>query len=338
MDIIKIQYEQISKRLQQEVGLTEQQIEEKVNAKVEQLSGLISKEGAAHIIANEYGVKLFEQQSGKLQISNILSGMRNVEVLGMVRAVYEVREFNTEKRSGKVGSFLIADETGPVRIVLWGNQTDLMRDLKEGFIVKIKGGYVKENSGRKEIHLNERADLIINPPGETVNVSLSSSGSYASQSIRKNISDLNENDANVEIAGTIVQAFEPKFFEVCPQCKKRARQREDSFHCEAHGQVIPDYSYVLNVFVDDGTDNIRVVCFSQTADQILKKTKDEVLLLKDSPQLFSSVQTELLGNVIKASGRVTKNAMFDRLEFVARNATYPDPETELQKLKAEVVK
>ncbi len=329
-------YEQIVSRLTKEVGLTEQQIDDKVKAKIEQLSGLISKEGAAHIIANEYSVKLFEQQSGRLEIANILSGMRNVEVIGVVRNIFEVREFQTEKRSGKVGSFVIADASGTMRVVMWGSQADLIRDLKEGDLVKIKGGYVKENSGRKEVHLNERADLTINPPGEKApEVNLSQG--YAS-AMRKSINNLNENDANVEIVGTIVQAFEPKFFEVCPECGKRARQRDDKVVCEAHGAVAPDYSYVLNVFLDDGTDNIRVVCFRQQAEQVMKKTRDDVLSLRESPQLFPSIQTEMLGNVLKFSGRVTKNAMFDRLEFVARNAEYADPEKEVKVLEQEVGK
>lgn len=329
-------YEQIVSRLTKEAGLTEQQIDDKVKAKIEQLSGLISKEGAAHIIANEYSVKLFEQPSGRLEIANILSGMRNVEVIGVVINIFEVREFQTEKRSGKVGSFVIADASGIMRVVLWGSQADLIRDLKEGDLVKIKGGYVKENSGRKEVHLNERADLTINPPGETApEVKLSQGYSVA---MRKSINNLNENDANVEIVGTIVQAFEPKFFEVCPECGKRARQREDKVVCEAHGAVAPDYSYVLNVFLDDGTDNIRVVCFRQQAEQVMRKTRDDVLTLRESPQLFPSIQTEMLGNVLKFSGRVTKNAMFDRLEFVARNAEYTDPEKEIKVLEQEVGK
>lgn len=330
---MQVSYEQIVQKLQQEAGLSQKQIEDKINQKIEQLSGLISKDGAAHIIANEYGVKIFEQQSGRLQIGNILAGMRNVEVVGRVKNVFEVREFQTENRSGKVGSFVVADETGSMRVVLWGSQTDIMRDMNPNDIVKIKGGYTKENSGRKEIHVGERADIALNPPGESV-PELSDIPINA----RKKINELNENDADVEIMGTVVQVFEPKFFEVCSQCSKRARPREDKYVCDTHGAVTPEYSYVLNVFLDDGSDNIRVVCFRQQAEQILKKTREEILQLRENPDLFSSMQTEMLGNIVKFSGRVTKNAMFDRLEFAARNVEYPDPEKEIKRLEQEVGK
>ena len=67
---------------------------------MKQLSGLISKEGAAHIVANELGIKLFDSFTGKLQIKNIIAGLRNVETVGKVLQVYELREFTTNERQG----------------------------------------------------------------------------------------------------------------------------------------------------------------------------------------------------------------------------------------------
>jgi len=40
--------------------LPEAEIKGKISEKVQQLYGLVSEEGAAHIIANEYGIKIFE--------------------------------------------------------------------------------------------------------------------------------------------------------------------------------------------------------------------------------------------------------------------------------------
>ena len=97
---------------------------------MKQLSGLISKEGAAHIVANELGVKIFEQASGKLQIKNILAGMRNVEAVGKVTRKFELREFQTENRSGKVASVVIGDETGTIRMVMWGELAEKISTYK----------------------------------------------------------------------------------------------------------------------------------------------------------------------------------------------------------------
>ena len=151
--MIKIPYEQIIERIKNEAKVSESEINEKINDKMKQLSGLISKEGAAHIVANEFGIKLFDSFSGKLQIKNILAGLRSVETVGKVIQTYELREFTTTDRQGKVASLVIGDETGTIRVVMWGDQADNIKNIEKDMIIKIVGGYVKDNNGRIELHL-----------------------------------------------------------------------------------------------------------------------------------------------------------------------------------------
>lgn len=332
--MIQMPYSEIIAKIKEKTNISEAELDSKIKKKLGQLSGLISKEGAAHIVANELGVKVFERISGKLKIKDILTGMRDVETLGKVQQVFEVREFNTHGRQGKVGSFIIGDETDSIRVVCWGNQADTIATLNQNAIVKIVSGYVRDNQGRKELHLNDRSKLILNPPGETVG-EVKQSQKAISQ--RKKISELAEGDENTELLGTIVRVFEPKFFEVCPECNKRARLREESFVCETHGKVQPDYSYVVNFFLDDGSDNIRVVCFRNQAERLLTMNKQQVLQYKNEPAKFEDVKNNLLGNMVKIVGRVSKNTMFDRLEFISQLVfTNPDPHEEIQKLEKEL--
>lgn len=329
--MIKIPYNDILEKIQEKSGLTQEEIKEKIDGKLKQLSGLISKEGAAHIIANELGIKLFSAIGGKLQIKNILSGMRSVEVVGKVTRVFDLREFNSKGRSGKVASFIIGDETGTIRVVMWGDQADNIEKLKESMIVRVANGYVRENQNGKEIHLNNMGKLIINPEGETINEVKETSSSK-----RKKINELNENDSNIEILGTIVQVFDPRFFEICPKCNRRAKLQEDGFVCETHGSITPNYSFVLNLFLDDGTDNIRTVCFRNQALTLLNKTQEQMLEYKDNPEKFEELKTELLGNIVKFVGRTTKNKMFDRLEFISQLVfPNPDPDEEIKALTRE---
>ncbi len=327
--MISIPYEQIIEKIKEKSNLPEEEIQNKINQKLTQLSGLISKEGAAHIIANELGIKLLEQTSGKLQIKNILSGMRSVETVGKVQQVYEVREFQTNNRSGKVGSFMLADETGSIRIVCWGDQTDNLIRLTPNSTVKVVGGYVRDNNGRKEVHMNDKSKLIINPKGETV-------ADYQSTPQRKKITELQEGYDNIEILGTIVQAFDPKFFEVCSVCSKRVQRRDPDYICAEHGKIAPVYSYVMSLFVDDGSDNIRAVFFRNQVENLLKKNAAELLTYKENPQSFEEIKNTLLGNIIKLNGRVSKNKLFDRLEFITNSVNLnPDPNEEIKRLTEE---
>ncbi|MBW2967552.1 DUF2240 family protein [Candidatus Woesearchaeota archaeon] len=332
---MKLSYEQIVEKIKEKKGISEEEIEKRVNEKLDQLAGLISKDGAAHIIANELGINVFEEMSGPMKLNKLIPGMRSVEAVGKVRAVYDIREFTTARGSGKVGSLLLADETGLCRVTFWNDQTEKMSGIKEDNIIKVKNGYVKENNGRSEIHLNDNSEIELNPPGVTVDAVERSTA--PADFTRKKISELQENDNSVELLGTIVQVFEPRFFEVCPECGKRARQREDQFICQEHNAVTPDHSYVMNVILDDGSETIRAVFFRDQAEQLIGKPKEEIKQYREFREKFDEVKIELLGQMMKIQGRVTKNQMFDRLEIVARNVIMnPKPEEEMERLNKEL--
>lgn len=325
-------YEEIIKLIQENSSLSEEEVNSKVNDKLNQLSGLISKEGAAHIIANELGVNVAQNAAPaggseqKLKINKIMAGMRNVETVGKIVQKYEIREFNANGRQGKVGNFLLGDDSGVMRVVLWNELTDLMEKFNEGDVVKISSAYSRNNNGRAELHLNNMSKFEINPENETVSEVKTMSFD------RKKISELEEGNNNIEVLGTIVQAFEPRFFEVCPDCNKRARPAEEGYACPVHGNVNPDYSYVFNVFLDDGSDNIRIVCFKNQMQSLLEKSHEDILVYKDDINTFESVKHELLGKMLKIQGRVVKNEMFDRLEIISsRVFINPDASEELKK-------
>lgn len=327
--MMQISYTELRQKILSKSELSEKELDEKIQRKLDQLSGLISKEGAAHIIANEYGVKLFE--SGKLKISSILSGMRNVEAAGKVLAVYEKREFQRGEGTGKVASFLMGDETGTIRVVCWGEQAEQAAKLTPDTIVRVVSGYTKDNSGRREIHLNERSKIILNPEGVSVG-----DVKKTFDIKRKKIQEVTENDRNIELLGTIVHLEHLRFFEVCPQCGKRAREKQGAHECEAHGPVDPDYSYVCSLNLDDGSGNMRVVLFREFVEQLLQKSKQEVIQLKNAPEDLEGIRNELLGETVKVQGRANKNTLFDRMEFVVSALDKnPDPQQEMMLLDQE---
>jgi hypothetical protein len=80
--------------------------------------------------------------------------------------------------------------------------------------------------------------------------------------------------------------------------------------------------------VDDGTGNIRAVFFRENALNLIGMKMDEVLEKGDS--FFGDI--DVLGKEFMISGRVRRNRMFDRLEFVANNVREVDIESEANKL------
>lgn len=326
--MIKIPYPEMVSKITQQAGLTEEQVHQKVQSKLQQLAGLISKEGAAHIIANELGIKLI-QNTGK--IKDLYPEMRNVEFLAKVQTVYDAREFlRADQTTGKVARFVAGDETGTIAVVCWNTQADNLTKITPGTIVRIIGGIVRENRGQPEVHINEQSRIMINPPGETIGEV------KTTKPTRKTLKTLKE-DEQAEIMGTVVQVFNPTFFEVCPQCNKRMKQENSTWVCPEHSGAMPDLSYVLNVYLDDGTDTIRCVFFRNQAEKLLNKQKTDFLAYKQTPDTFEQVKTALLGEQFKLSGRVKKNTFFDRIEFVAQEVQPADPREELERLQAQQI-
>lgn len=334
--MIQLSYEDMVRKIREEKGLSDEEIKAKIDAKLKQLSDLISREGAAHIVANELGVKVLEEVSKKdYKLKDLLVGLRGVGFVGKVVRMYDVREFKKNDREGKVGSFLVGDETGFVRVVLWDvNHIGFIEkgELKEGSIIKLDGGYVRDNNGFKEVHLGNQGSLQINPEGVSVETrDLNQRTDY----VKKQLKDLNQGDMNIGVLGTVVQVFEPRFFSACPECGKKVEVVEGKAKCAEHGDVIERYVPILNIFFDDGTDNIRAVCFRDQVSRLLGLSEDEVLKLRDEPAKFEEIRASVLGKQLILVGRVVRNDMFDRLEFMANRVVEIKPEDILKELESD---
>ncbi len=321
--MLGFKYEDIIARIKEEKGLSDEEINSKIKQKLTQLSDLISKQGAAHIIANELGINLFDG-SAAFKINKLTPGMRNVGIVGKVVKLYGVNEFKNEKRQGKVASVLLGDDSGVIRLVFWDEgHIKLIENgtIKEESVVKIRNCYVRENNNYKELHLSNLGQIELSD--EKIEVR---PFTEASASSKKEIKDLVEGDVNVGVVGTVVQVFEPKFFAVCTNCNKKVLPDGDKFRCEQHGVVTPDYGSVLNFFFDDGSGNIRCVVFRDQVCNFLGLDKSKVLEFKDNIASFDKVKNGVMGKQIKVVGRVVKNTMFDRVEMIANSVEEVKPE------------
>ncbi|HYD03024.1 MAG TPA: OB-fold nucleic acid binding domain-containing protein [Alphaproteobacteria bacterium] len=322
--MISMPVNDIVSKITKNTGLSESEVRSKIKSKIEQLYGLVSEEGAAHIIANEHGIKLFEV-SGNLKIKDIMVGMKSVDITGKVMRKYEMREFNTEKRKGKVANLMLADETGTIKVVFWNEKTDSFAQIKDEDVVKIRGAYVRDNAGRKELHLGDNSGITINPPNVTINAR--EKKDYA----KKHIKELTDG-MSAEVMGTILQVFDVKFFESCPKCNKRMRMREDAFACDEHGSQSPVYNYVMNVYLDDGTSNIRTIFWKNQSQRLLKLNDEQFNEIRLNPMLFEKYKTDMLGTQIKVLG-TAKNNITGRMEFNAEIVfTDLNPEQEIEML------
>ena len=238
------------------------------------------------------------------------AGLNSVNVLGKIVNINDIRTFQKNNRQGRIGSLLLGDETGTIRIVIWDEKLiDLIKDMRQGDVLKISNAYSKENNGFRELHLGSKSQLLINPENETV-----AEVKLTQKSARKQIKDIAP-DEFVEILGTVVQIFEPKHYNACPVCNKKIMPQGEAFNCQEHGQVPPKQVPIVNIFFDDGTGNLRAVLFRDQATKLLAEK-----------QSFEDIKKEVLGKQLLLRGKVTKNEMFNRIELVVNNLEEPKPE------------
>src|SRR3989338_2776781 len=228
----KIPLAELKLKVVQSGKLTGTELEERIKVKINELSGLISEEGATHIIANELGIELISISQTKLKIKEIYGGMKNVSTVGKVVQKSEVREFAKGESKGRVCSVTVGDETGIIRVVFWNEQVDQLKTVNPDDILLVSDAYVRENNNAVEVHLGSQGSITINPPGEVIEV-VRRGRSYE----RRKIEQLIQGEDNAEIVGTIVQVFDPRFFYVCPQCNRRVTEANSVFQCNEHGPV-----------------------------------------------------------------------------------------------------
>jgi len=291
-------YKKILKKIAKSSGLEQSEIERRVEAKRAKLSGLISLDGAAQIVAAELGIN-FDNEL--LKIDELLPGMRKVRVVGKIIDLFPVRTFTTKKGDvGKVCNFRLADDTSNIKIVLWDtNHIGLIEkgDVKQDSVIEIVGGSMREN----EVHLGSFSELKLSD--EKID-------NLVTEKVvkEKEICNFAVGDS-IKVRAFVVSSFEPKFFYVCPECKKKAIQEGEAFSCAEHGTVAAEKRALMNVVLDDGTETIRSVLFHEKLSElgITELENIEVLL---------NQREDILGKEMCFFGNVRMNKFFNNPEFI----------------------
>lgn len=323
--MLKIPIKDVIKKIKDKTGLDEKLIERKIEEKIKEFSGFITKEGAACILANEFGIKLFKPtESNFLKIKNIIPGLKIVSFIGRVLRIYPVVEFEKNGKKGKVVSFLVGDGTGRIRVVFWDkNHISLIEKnkLNEGDIIRITNCYVKEGIMGIEVHSSASSKIDINPE---LNIKIPPIEELWDVPQKIKIKNITE-EGSYEIRGIIVNIFENNpFFNICPECGKKI----DGV-CEIHGNVKPKKSMFISTIFDDGTGIIRVVFFGKQAEKILGISSEEAFELSEENKDFlypiKSKKDEILGKEYKIEGRINKNEFSGEFEMIVKRITIPNP-------------
>ncbi|MEW6593180.1 MAG: DUF2240 family protein, partial [Candidatus Hadarchaeota archaeon] len=149
-------------------GITRDEAMARIRKKQEEF-GLLTPEGAASIVARELGVVIEREETEvkPLYIGDLVPQMSKVDIVGRVVRVYEPKEFPRQSgKPGMRGGLLLRDGTGSIRLVLWDEKTDLIKEglVKKGDVVKVANSYVRQGVDKRlELSLGMRGNISVDP-------------------------------------------------------------------------------------------------------------------------------------------------------------------------------
>lgn len=320
---------QIKQKILEESQITEEDLEDAVESKVEEYNDMVSEEGALHLVAKESGIELEEASSQDLEVENVVPEMRDLKFRAKVLDVGDTTEFTkNDGEDGKVQNLVLGDPTGTIRMSLWDEQISISDHVGKGDTIQISGAYTVEDSqGNAEIRLGDNSKVKM----AEEEVKAPENQGTSSEAVEAQISEIKNEGATYNIQGLVAEVYTSNpFYRVDGETGETVKQNDDGEFVDDNGDIVeePEYRLALPAVLDDGTGNIRCVFFQERAKDILE-IDDEIT--GDKEQIEKAAETAI-GKEIEVTGNARFNDYFGRIEIVANSVEDVDYESEIKSL------
>ncbi len=292
------------------------------------------------------GVPMVAEPLGFRRLSELTPQMKDVDIEGRVMRIFPPTTFERDGRTGRVQNVIVADDSGTIRVTFWNDDIDTIAGLKEGDILRIRHGYVKEGfRGGVDFQVGRRAQIEINPDDSALaDIDMSElSQQPVGPAGRVMIEEIDATMVNhvVEVCGIVVGLSQARpVYLACPNCKRKVQREEGRFVCANCGESTesPEPRMLYKITVDDGSGTIRATLFGTTGEELLQMSAAEALqLIEESGNDTAPLQAatgRVLGSYVVVAGRVTK--FRDSLDISAMQLRLADPVEEIRRMKERV--
>lgn len=314
--------ERLLQTLIEKTGKSQEELQKLIAEKINELSGLISEEGAIYILANEMGVRIeIEKPKRELpltKIADIKEPKTPVSFTCKIIRIYDRVTFTSKTGTeGSVRSILVGDETGIIRIVFWNDKTQILDNLHEGDILNVINAYTRENlnTERIEVHYGQYSDIDVNPKG--IEITLKEYSPQINDFTEKKISETEEGERNIKIKGIITDFDIPRFYLGCPDCFKKVFQDEGTHKCAEHSVVEPMRVPIVNLIIDDSTASIPVVGFRDRAEQLTGINSQELISLSEDIEKYRNFSKKIIGSQAEIIGNIGQSNLTGEKQLLA---------------------
>lgn len=254
-----------------------------------------------------------------------------VSVKGLVTEIDDIKEFESISGTGRVGHFILADETGSIRVTLWNDDVKFIEEIKkkkekeEDIAISIENTRVKESfTNICELNFGKYSKINFINVNELKN--LEDIKSYKTQNkyiIEKKISEISDNDKNIKITGKIydIDIDQEIVYDACPNCRKKVMQIGNEYYCENCNDTInPIKNLKIKVILKDVSDDSNVECvfFGHNVEKLLNKSADEISNLLQNVghiAVMEKTRSDLNGKILTLVGNVKFNPKFQKMSF-----------------------
>lgn len=254
--MVDLSFEEIVEKIMFEKKISRWKLLELIKKKKDELGGLITDKSAAMLVAKELGLNFFNKfvSEEKIEISKLKPGMRNVTLIGRVSHIFPIREFTVNNRKKEVGSLILYDGTGEIRVVLWdANHIKLIKEgvVKRDCVLRIIGADVRESRDKTtEVHVGNKGNIIVNPE----DIDLEEIPKIPKRRLK--IGELDVNIYNITICGVVKKIGPLTSFEWKDKPGK-----------------------ILSLILGDETGEVRVVFWNEKAEEATDLKEGNVIEL-----------------------------------------------------------
>ncbi len=319
-------------RVVSETGLDKEEIEEEVEDKMEEFSGMVSEEGAIHLVAKEHDVKITGAKDKELKVENIVPGMRKVNIKARVTNILDPNTFERDSgEEGQVQNVILADDTGSIRLTLWDEQTEIAEKVGEGDTIEIVGAYsVEDNRGNAELRLGDESQVKMADEDDVPEVE---TGGEDTTTTEATVREVDSENASYRIKGMLMAVYTSNpFYRVDPETGATVSETEDGDYVTKDGKEVeePENRLAVSGVIDDGTGNIRCVFFRDQARDLLDI--DEEVVEEGDIDVIEDAAEDIIGTELEIEGRARYNDYFGRLEMIVNEKKQVGPDEELEEI------
>ena len=233
----------------------------------------------------DYDIDLIKRTPKKYNIIDLKPGLSGVEVRGKILSIEE-REVSIGGETKKVFSGILADETAKIRFTAWKDF-----GLKEGDVIKIKGGYIRRWRGAPQLIFDENSEVeklyeeIVIEEKPIPLYKVVEAGGGIDLCIEGVVLDIRKD------SGIIFR---------CPKCNRRIKNGV----CEEDGNVDGVADLRIRLLLDDGTGAVDVILNRELSEKLLKKSLEDYLSIAKEAMDYGIVYDEIFDRLMAKALRI----------------------------------